>query len=199
MNELNAVANKLYGYEPQLYPEDVWDENLQIRIGRLKVPGEPFPGDKQPYALALKAGLLLWDEALDASHTISQNVHNRTGSYWHGLMHRMEGDYSNAKYWFRETGSHPIFADLGAKAAEYLKRMEPGQIPAPLASALRALTGSGAWKPDTMIDCVELQVTRLHDDAAEALLRKLQWIEFSALMNYTYDGCCGGRLFDDVG
>jgi hypothetical protein len=199
MNELNAVANKLYGYEPQLYPEDVWDENLQIRISRLKVPGEPFSGDKQPFALALKAGLLLWDEALDASHSISQNVLNRTGSYWHGLMHRMEGDYSNAKYWFRETGNHPIFADLGAKATEYMKRINPEQIPAPLASALHVLTGGGAWKPDMMIDCVELQVTRLQDDAAEALLRKLQWIEFSTLMNYTYDGCCGGRLFDDIG
>jgi hypothetical protein len=127
MNELNAVANKLYGYEPQLYPEDVWDENLQIRIGRLKVPGEPFPGDKQPYALALKAGLLLWDEALDASHTISQNVHNRTGSYWHGLMHRMEGDYSNAKYWFRETGSHPHNGTVWTSLRQSLAYEAPGR------------------------------------------------------------------------
>jgi hypothetical protein len=194
MNELNAVANQLYGYEPQLYPEDVWNENLQIRIGKLKFPGEPFSGDKEPYALALRAGLLLWNEALDASHTISQNVHNQTGSYWHGLMHRMEGDYSNAKYWFRQTGSHPIFAELGARAAEYLNRMGPGGIPVPLASSLRELTDGGEWKPNVMIDSVELQVTRLHNDSAEAILRRLQWIEFSALLNYTYDGCCGGRL-----
>ena len=51
-------------------------------------------------AHALKSGLLLWNDDLEASHTISQQLHDDTGSYWHGIMHRREPDHSNAKYLF---------------------------------------------------------------------------------------------------
>ena len=52
-----------------------------------------FDGQKvkdTTFADAIKSGLLLWNDALDASHTISQGLANATGSYWHGLMHRRE-------------------------------------------------------------------------------------------------------------
>lgn len=49
---------------------------------------------------------------LDESHTISQSVDTAEGSYWHGIMHRREGDFSNAKYWFRSTGEHVIHEQL---------------------------------------------------------------------------------------
>ncbi len=61
---------------------------------------------------AIKSGLLLWNDALDDSHNISQGLGNNTGSYWHGIMHRREPDYSNAKYWFGRVGTHPIFPEL---------------------------------------------------------------------------------------
>ena len=70
-----------------------------------------FDGQKvkdTTFADAIKSGLLLWNDALDASHTISQELANATGSYWHGLMHRREPDYSNAKYWFGRVGTHAI-------------------------------------------------------------------------------------------
>jgi len=56
---------------------------------------------------ALRAGLWLYVDQLDASHRISQAIKNSTGSFWHGIMHRREGDFSNSHYWFRHTGSHP--------------------------------------------------------------------------------------------
>lgn len=51
----------------------------------------------------------LFQNFLDESHTLSQNIHSPEGSYLHGIMHRREGDYSNAKYWFRRAGEMDFF------------------------------------------------------------------------------------------
>ncbi|MBL7650005.1 MAG: hypothetical protein JNK74_27850 [Candidatus Hydrogenedentes bacterium] len=61
---------------------------------------------------ALQAGLWLYVDELDRSHTISQELKNATGSYWHGIMHRREGDFSNSHYWFHKTGKHPAMLHL---------------------------------------------------------------------------------------
>lgn len=58
-------------------------------------------------APALCAGLWLYVDELDRSHTISQGIDDATGSFWHGIMHRREGDFGNAHYWFRQAGAHP--------------------------------------------------------------------------------------------
>jgi hypothetical protein len=56
---------------------------------------------------ALQAALWLYIDELDCSHTLAQGIKDSTGSYWHGIMHRREGDFSNSHYWFRNTGDHP--------------------------------------------------------------------------------------------
>ncbi len=56
----------------------------------------------------LAAGLWLYAGDLDRSHTISQGLEDATGSYWHGIMHRREGDFSNSHYWMRRTVGHPL-------------------------------------------------------------------------------------------
>ena len=58
---------------------------------------------------ALKAAIWLYVDDLEASHAISQGIHDLTGSMWHAIMHRREGDFSNAKYWLRQAGNHPAF------------------------------------------------------------------------------------------
>ena len=63
-------------------------------------------------AKAMLAGLWLYFDFLDESHTISQSLENPTGSFWHAIMHRREGDFSNAKYWFRHVGEHPVFREI---------------------------------------------------------------------------------------
>lgn len=62
--------------------------------------------------LAFTAGILLWQNELEASHEVSQNLHQCEGSFWHGIMHRREPDYSNAKYWFAKVGKHPVYEEL---------------------------------------------------------------------------------------
>lgn len=62
-------------------------------------------------AAALLAGLWLWHDFLDESHAISQGLHSATGSFWHAIMHRREGDFSNAKYWYARCRNHPALRD----------------------------------------------------------------------------------------
>ncbi len=61
---------------------------------------------------ALQSALWLYLDELDRSHSFSQDMDDITGSYWHGIMHRREGDFSNAHYWFRRVGIHPAMANI---------------------------------------------------------------------------------------
>ncbi|MEZ6123052.1 MAG: hypothetical protein R3C49_07745 [Planctomycetaceae bacterium] len=38
----------------------------------------------------------------DTAHNIAQEIHTPTGSWLHALLHLIEGDHSNAGYWFRK-------------------------------------------------------------------------------------------------
>jgi hypothetical protein len=64
-------------------------------------------------ALLVKAAIYLRHGFLDESHKISQQVETPNGSYWHALMHRKEGDFSNSKHWYRRVGAHPVLAAMG--------------------------------------------------------------------------------------
>jgi len=63
------------------------------------------------------SGMWLLYDFLDQSHTISQKIATAEGSFWHAIMHRREGDFSNAKYWFRKVGPHPVYELLSAETA----------------------------------------------------------------------------------
>jgi hypothetical protein len=58
----------------------------------------------------LAAGLWLYVDDLHRSHTVSQSISDVTGSLWHGIMHRREGDFSNSHHWMRRAESHPLVA-----------------------------------------------------------------------------------------
>lgn len=60
----------------------------------------------------LCAGLWLYVDELDHSHRISQGIEDATGSFWHGIMHRREGDFGNSHYWFHRVGKHPAMKSI---------------------------------------------------------------------------------------
>src|SRR5688500_15446782 len=65
---------------------------------------------------AMMAGLWLWHDWLDESHTISQNLHSPTGSFWHAIMHRRAGDFSHAQYWYARGANTPVLRSPNATA-----------------------------------------------------------------------------------
>lgn len=61
---------------------------------------------------SLVAGLWLYIDDLDRSHDVSQKISGSTGAFWHGIMHRREGDFSNSHYWFNRAGAHAAMNDI---------------------------------------------------------------------------------------
>lgn len=82
-----------------------------------------FPGARDGQSAL--AGLLLRVGCWAESHDVAQNINSVEGSYWHGIIHRMEPDSSNARYWFGRVGEHAIFPQLFGYAAEILKNNGP--------------------------------------------------------------------------
>ncbi|MEF3301555.1 hypothetical protein [Paenibacillus sp. GYB003] len=191
-----SLAQTLAARRPlqSLKPAAVWNAELDAAIaaqadewvGRLAV------GSKSD-ALSFIAGLHAWNDSLDASHDISQNVETETGSYWHGIMHRMEGDYWNSKYWMKRVGRHPIFPELHRAAAELLSG--PSGLAAldegPGKDLLKALAKADGWDPYLFVDAVERQTERERDERTAYWLRSVQWHEIRLLLRHCYRGATG--------
>ncbi|REK18177.1 MAG: hypothetical protein DWQ37_04615 [Planctomycetota bacterium] len=128
-------------------------------------------------AAACISGLWLRHDFLDESHRISQDIQSPTGSYWHGIMHRREPDYSNAKYWFRRVGRHPVFDTL-VDEARRLANQSDGTPEA-------AFLGERApWDPFAFVDLCQ----KASGGSAElrALCAQIQQREWELLFDYCY-------------
>ena len=70
-----------------------------------------------PMLALVRAGLVYACDALTESHMIVQAIPGDEASYWHGMIHRREGDFENARYWFRRTGTLGVFDDIHRAAS----------------------------------------------------------------------------------
>ena len=126
-------------------------------------------------ARAALAGLWLWHDWLDRSHEISQSIPTPTGSYWHAIMHRREGDFSNAKYWYARCRRHPVLELIPVMA---------GAMPGGGAAGGLHQVIDGAWDADSFVDAVEA-VHRKPEDPLYAAAVGLQRLEWQALFAYS--------------
>ena len=107
---------------------------------------------------ALRAGLWLYVDELEKSHQISQSMDDATGAFWHGIMHRREGDFGNSKHWFRRAGSHP--------AMERMQGPDGGPYDASgLIDAVDAAHRKGE-APDALIEAQRIEWLRLFEFCA---------------------------------
>jgi hypothetical protein len=127
------------------------------------------------------SGLWLRNDFLDESHEISQRIETPSASYWHGIMHRRELDYGNAKYWFRRVGRHPVFERLLDAA-----RAETANTTLP---ALKAFIELSAWDPYRFVDLCQ----QAADDRGEMqlIVRTIALREWELLFDFCYRQAIG--------
>ena len=170
---------------PTLVPQKAWSTELTDALESISVD-ELFQGESlknTTFGEAIKSGLLLWNDALDESHAISQGLENQTGSYWHGIMHRREPDYSNAKYWFGRVGTHPIFPQLRERAITISK--ETWSSSDALTRIAQTIETSENWDAYQFIDWC--QAAENGDDAdVTRFLQQVQAEEIKLLLAYSY-------------
>jgi len=120
-------------------------------------------------ASALLAGLWLWHDWLAESHAISQSLHSATGSFWHAIMHRREGDFSNSKYWYARCQTHPVLQHMANNATQILHSLPADKV------FLRLM--SGGWNPNAFVDLVESvqEDPKSPKRAAAISLQQLEW------------------------
>lgn len=105
----------------KLCPSEPLDYGLVSRIreaGDAILSGDKEVQDRSMWRM-VRAGLLYAVDALDPAHRIFQDEPSDLGSYWHGMMHRREGDFDNARYWFRRAGKLPVFDKIHRAASEH--------------------------------------------------------------------------------
>jgi hypothetical protein len=116
----------------------------------------------------VRGGLLYAVDALAPAHLIFQDEAGDLGSYWHGMLHRREGDFDNARYWFRRAGSLPFFGALHRAASEVSPDM----------------ARQSAWDPYLFTG--QCEQVRFGAEELLAEMRRLQRAEFDAIFDYSW-------------
>jgi hypothetical protein len=99
----------------ELFPRGCTNE--AVRETLLRTEADTLFPDARDSEAAL-SGLLLYFSCLKEAHDLLHTFGSIDGAYWHGIMHRMEGDAYNANYWFRRIPGHPVFRTLQREAAQ---------------------------------------------------------------------------------
>lgn len=105
----------------------------------------------------------------------SQADMTSTLAFWHAIVHRREGDFSNSKYWYARVDGHPLLATLAVRAADVIN-------PFPADNSIFRLVAHG-WNPAAFVDLVQ-QVHHAPGDPRHKLAIALQQIEWQSLFEY---------------
>lgn len=133
-----------------------------------------FPGARNDQAALV--GLLLRLGCWAESHAVAQDVSSAEGSYWHGIIHRIEPDSANAAYWFRRVGQHPIFPDLLRRVSEIFENGGP-----------KHWRLKSAWDPFLFIDwCEEARQSGGQTEIAAVTIQMTEW-------QLLYDWCAAEK------
>jgi hypothetical protein len=154
----------------RLQPSDILDRELwrEIRDATdLQLTGGRPVGAPAPFVL-VRGGLLYALDDLEGSHRIFQDAAGDLSAYWHGMLHRREGDFDNARYWFRRAGPLPFFGALHGRAASDSAQMAK----------------QSSWDP--YLFSGQCEQARFGADEIIGELTSLQRAEFDVVFDYSW-------------
>ena len=95
------LRDTLLARTPPLRPAQLYDDSLPALI------------DASEATVLQKAGLHLLNDDIERCHKIAQEHETADGNYWHAILHRREGDFENALYWYARVGKHRVLKLMG--------------------------------------------------------------------------------------
>lgn len=116
----------------------------------------------------VRGGLFYAIDALDEAHAFFQDAKGDLAAYCHGMLHRREGDFDNARYWYRRAGVLPCFAALHRVASEFSADM----------------ARQANWDPYLLTG--ECEQARHGAEESLAQLVRLQRVEFDGVFDYCW-------------
>ena len=147
-------------YERVIRLRDLPDEKL---FGETTAPA----GDAK-FVPLVRAGLFYHHNALDDAHRVVQEATGDAAAYWHGMVHRRERDFENARYWFRRAGEQPPFSEMQARGADVSANMGRQM----------------GWDPFLLVNLAEQ--LRFGADELQAEVIGLGRVEFEVFFDYCF-------------
>jgi hypothetical protein len=191
---MNAIENQ-QKYGPLVAPLLTVNESMTLARGK---PDEKagaslkslssqsmFPGEtirRKEMAQLCLSGLWLLHGYLDESHAISQAIKTDEGSYWHGLMHRREPDFPNAKFWLSRVAYHPVTETLGEKVPSMVRQAD-------LDFSTAFLSQQDTWNADSFVDLC--QAVLMGKSEGSSICLRVAALEWELLFDYCYRGAVG--------
>ncbi len=134
-------------------------------------------------ALSAISGIWLWFGFLDKAHQICQDIPTAEGSYWHGITHRIEADYWNAKYWMRRVGKHEVHSLIWPTAESICGADRQLLDAKPIKSVVFRKSN---WDPEGFVDACES--ANENQDKYITACQILGTAEWKCLLEYCLSG-----------
>lgn len=174
-----------------LFAGEIWDPGVDSALRETK-PEALFGGSPADPAMAAAtlACLFIWNDDFNGSHNLCQGLDNPTGAFIHGICHRREGhrgkglaeNLSNARYWFRRCGAHPVSDPLLRSVTSFLEGSGSGFRW--LTEAASQLHQARRWDALAMVDWVEQVESGVLSAGTMGVLEEIQWLEIDILTDW---------------
>lgn len=123
----------------------------------------------------LRAAAYLHHDHADPAHDIVQDLSDADSALIHGILHRREPDFWNAKYWFRQAENHPVFKNL----TQRVNNLDAARDQSAL---VERLTLSGSVDPHAFVEAIEAVHRCAAQDPKVRFLRQIQLAETECLV-----------------
>ena len=195
------VATRLGKVEGRrvLVPEGVRHRFLKSYVDRcgLETLFSDLSLVSEPDGHLVLAGLHHSNDDLETSHAICQAVgsNSKAANYWHGVMHRREPDFDNARGWFERAEGlealQQIRGEVGRVLQQVLQVPDYGEAREDALLMFRHLQDRGTWDPFYFLDLCEVHRVKQGSGKLGRLLEEIQEAEFRALFDWTFRQAVG--------